>query len=142
MSVNIKQNADASAGFQGTDGDDGPFIITDFRYTATSASIPIFIAPRRMIVKGVTVRVETAGTDVGAVTATIVRVASGTAIASGTALHSGTADLKGTAATNQALALSTTSTTLDIPAGTAIGVILSGVMTAATGVIMVALAPA
>ncbi len=140
MGISLKQNADMSAGLQGSDADDGPFIVSNERYTATSASTPIFIAPRRMIIKGITVRVEATGTDAGAVTATIVRAVSGTAISAGTALHSGTANLKGTAATNQPLAL--TAGTLDIPAGTAIGVIFSGVMTAASGVIMVAMAPA
>lgn len=138
----LKQNQDLSMGIQGTDLNDGDFIPIDIEWTASSVDKVSFVATRRYIVKAITARVEAAGTDGGAVTAVIRRAASGTAIASGTAMHSGSINLKGTAATNQALTLSTTASDLDIPAGTAIGIDFTGVLTSATGVVVVSLAPA
>lgn len=138
----LKQNTDASMGIQGTDLDDGAFVFCDFQWNPNSLDSSFYVAPRRMIVKGIYARVDAAGTDAGAVTAAIKRAASGTAISAGTALHSGTINLKGTANTNQAITLSTTAADLDIPAGTAIGIDFTGVMTAATGSVTVAMAPA
>lgn len=143
MSVNLVQNADMSAGLQGTDGDQGAFIMRDFQFTTTTvASNTIFVAPRRLIVKSINVRLDVAGTDAGAVTATIVRAASATAISAGTALHTGTANIKGTANANQALTLAASAATLDIPAGTAIGVNFTGVMTSAQGAVTISFCPA
>lgn len=140
--ITLKQNADLSMGLQGTDLDDGAFLMVSSEYLASSVDKVVFVAPRRCIVKSITWRVEVAGTDAGAVTAVIKKAASGTAIASGTALHSSSANLKGTAATNQTLTLSTTLSDLDIAAGTAIGIDFTGVLTSATGVVTIALAPA
>ena len=142
MAINIIQNDDASGGLQGTDLDQGPIIFVKSEYTASSVDKVFFVAPRRCIVKSITLRVEAAGTDAGAVSAVIKRAASGTAIGSGTALHSSSANLKGTAATNQTLTLSTTAADLDIAAGTAIGIDFTGTLTSATGVVTVALCPA
>lgn len=143
MAISIKQNADMSAGLQGTDGDDGPFMVQEFQYTATSpASNTMFVAPRRMVLKSIVSRPDVAGTDAGAVTATVFRAPSATAIGSGTALHTGTANIKGTAATNQSLTLAALATTLDIPAGTAVGVVFTGVMTSAVGSVTLSFAPA
>jgi hypothetical protein len=142
MSVNLKQNADGSAGLQGKDLDDGGFCVVDFNYNASSVDSTMFVASRAYVVKAIIGRPDVAGNDAGAVTATIRKAASGTAIASGTALHSGSMNLKGTAATNQSLTLSTTAGVLEIPAGTAICVDFTGTMTAAVGHISVILAPA
>lgn len=143
MAINLKQNADASAGLQGTDADDGAFLMRDFQYIATTAAAnTVFVAPRRMILKSINVRPDVAGTDAGAVTATVYRAPSGTAIGSGTALHTGTANIKGAAATNQSLTLATNAATLDIPAGTAVGVVFTGVMTSAQGAVTLAFCPA
>lgn len=111
------------------------------RWDANIADTVFFVASRQYIVKKITARVEVAGTDAGAVTAVVKKAASGTAITSGTALHSGTINLKGTAATNQALTLSTTASDLDIAAGNAIGLDLTGTPTAAVGCVTVWLAP-
>lgn len=139
MSVDIKQNADASMGLVGTDTGDGAFIMRDFQYTATSPTTnTVFVAPRRLVLKGINIRPDVAGTDAGAVTATVFRAPSGTATGSGTALHTGTANIKGTAATNQTLTLATNPATLDIPAGTAVGVVFTGVMTSAVGSVTLA----
>lgn len=142
MAVNLKANSNGSMGLQGTDMDDGGFLTLNIEYTASSVDKVCFIAPRKMIVTKIVGRPTVAGTDAGTVTAAIKKAASGTAITSGTALHSGTVNLKGTADTIQSLTLSTTAATLEVAAGTAIGVDFTGVLTAATGVITVTLAPA
>lgn len=142
MSVNLKQNADGSAGLQGKDLDDGGFEIVNMIYDANSVDRAYFVATRAYVVKGIVGRPTVAGTDAGAVTAVIKKAASGTAISSGTALHSSTYNLKGTAHTNQTLTLSTTASDLEIPAGTAIGLDFTGTLTAAVGAVTVCLAPA
>lgn len=141
MGVNLKQNPDGSMGLQGTDLGDGGFLPVTAEWTASSVDKVFFVADRAYRVKGAIARVTVAGTDAGAVTVAVRKVASGTAITSGTAIHSGTANLKDTANTNQTLTLSTTSTDLDIPAGTCLAVDFTGVLTAATGAVTVSLAP-
>ena len=138
----LKQNADASIGIQGSDLDDGAFLSINIEYNASAVDKVAFVATRRYIVKAITGRPTVAGTDGSAVTAVIKKAASATAITSGTALHSSTYNLKGTADTIQALTLSTTASDLEIPAGTAIGIDFTGTLTSATGVVSVVLAPA
>ena len=138
----LKQNADASIGIQGSDLDDGAFLSVNIEYNASAVDKVAFVATRRYIVKAITGRPTVAGTDGGAVTAVLKKAASATAITAGTALHSSTYNLKGTADTIQALTLSTTASDLDIPAGTAIGIDFTGTLTSATGVVSVVLAPA
>lgn len=145
MSVQIKQNADMSMGLQGTDLDEGGFVILQFPYNATAhasiLALPGTVCKRRMVVVNISGVPETAASN--AVTATVYKAPSGTALGSGTALHSGTFNLQGTAATNQTLTLSTTSGVLDVAAGSRIGVVISGVMGAAgNGCITVTMAPA
>jgi hypothetical protein len=145
MSINLKQNADMSGGLQGTDGDEGGFIVMSFPYNATAQasilSIGGVVCKRRMVVTDIKVVPEVATTN--AVTATVYKAPSATALASGTALHSGTGNLQGTAATNQTLTLSTTSGVLDVAAGNRIGVVISGAPGAAgAGCVTVTLAPA
>lgn len=110
-------------------------------WVAASVDKIFFVASRAYRVLAIRARPEAAGTDAGAVTATVKKAASATAIASGTVLHSGSIDLKGTAATNQLLTLSTTKADLEIAAGDAIGMDFTGTLTAATGVVTVLLAP-
>lgn len=141
MGVVVKQNPDGSAGLQGADLTDGEIVNIDMRYDANSVDQAFFVASRAYRVKSIIGRPTVAGTDGSAVTAVVKKAASGTAITSGTALHSSTYNLKGTAATNQTLTLSTTSTDLDIAAGDAIGIDFTGTLTAAVGVITVALCP-
>jgi len=141
-SVVLKQNADGSAGLQGSDRDNGGFVTIDIEYNASSVDKVSFVANRAYVVQGIRGRPTVAGTDGGAVTAVIKKAASATAITSGTALHSSTFNLKGTADTVQALTLSTTASDLEIPVGTAIGIDFTGTLTAATGVVSVVLAPA
>lgn len=147
MGVNIKQNADASMGLQGTDGDDGGFITHVFNWSAISNTSGAFLTvsgpvfSRRMVVKAITYVNDTAATN--AVTAALWKAPSGTALASGVALHTGTAALNGTAATNASLTLSTVAGALDVAAGSRIGFVISGTPGAAgVGTITVTLAPA
>ena len=147
MAINLKQNADASAGLQGTDGDDGAFLTFTIPYTAITHTTGAFltasthIVNRRMVVKAISGVVDTAATN--AVTASLFKAPSATAIGSGVALHTGSFNLQGTAATNQALTLSTVSGALDVAAGSRIGFVISGAPGAAGGgVITVTLAPA
>lgn len=138
----IKQNPNMGQGLQGTDLDDGAFIVIPFQWGPTSVDAVMFTAKRRMIVSDITAYIGAAGTDAGAVTAVLKRAPSGTALASGTALHTGSINLKGTASTNQTLTLATLADTLDIPAGTSIGIDFTGVLTAAYGAVTVTLMPA
>lgn len=118
------------------------FLPQTLSYKPTSnATNVLLVADRAYRVKAILGRVQAAGTDGSAVTATVYKAPSGTAIASGTALHTGTFNLKGTASTNQTLTLSSTAGVLDIAAGDTIGVILTGTLTTATGGITVALTP-
>lgn len=142
MSVNLKQNVDGSFGLQGRARLDGEFIPVVVEYIATSVDKVSALMTRPMRVKGIRGRVTVAGTDAGAVNATIRKVPSGTTIASGTALHIGTFDLKGTANTNQILTLaSPTGGIPDLEVGDSIAADFAGVLTAATGAITVWLAP-
>ena len=143
----LKQNSDASFGVQGSDLDDGAFVVLSMPYSAIGNTTGAFLVvstqvmARRMIVKSIVGVVDTAATN--AVTATVYKAPSATAIGSGTALHSGTFNLQGTAATNQTLTLSTTSGVLDVAAGNRLGFVISGAPGAAgVGLITVTLAPA
>lgn len=147
MAINLKQNADMSAGLQGTDGDDGAFVVVTMQWSAITNTTGAFLTvsgpvmKRRMIVKDITHVVDTTATN--AVTATLRKAPSGTALGSGTALHSGTASLQATAATPVALTLSTTASDLDVAAGSRIGFVISGAPGAAgVGSFTVTLAPA
>lgn len=142
MSVSIVQNARGDMGLQSSNKqDEGGFIPVNINWIAGDTDKIAFVADRPYRVKAIRVRVEVAGTDAGAVTAVVKKAASGTAITSGVALHSGTINLKGTAATNQTITLSTTSTDLDIAAGTCLGIDFTGVTTAAVGTVTVTLNP-
>jgi len=147
MAVNLKQNADMSAGLQGTDADDGGFIVVTLPWSAITNTTGAFLTvsgpvmARRMIVKDIRHVVDTTATN--AVTATLYKAASGTALGSGTALHSGTASLQATAATPVTLTLSATASVLDVAAGSRIGFVISGAPGAAgVGSFTVTLAPA
>lgn len=139
--VNIVQDDDGYMGLQGVDADAGAFIFCSSEYTASSVDKSFYVLPRACRIVGVTLRVDAAGTDAGAVTVQLRKVPSGTAIASGTAVLSSTLNLKGTANTNQTGALSTTAGVLDVAAGQALALDFTGVLTSATGTITVALCP-
>lgn len=147
MGVQLKQNADMSAGLQGTDGDDGGFVVITLPWSAINNTSGAFltvsgpIMNRRMVVKAISYVNDTVASN--AVTAVLYKAPSATAIGSGVALHSSTASLQATAATNAALTLSTTSGALDVAAGSRIGFVISGTPGAAgVGSFTVTLAPA
>lgn len=139
--INMKQLPDGSMGLEGSDAGNAPFVMETFVWNPSSVDSVFFVAPRAMVVQSIMPRVEVAGTDAGAVTAVIKKVASGTALTSGTALHSGSINLKGTAATNQSLTLSTTDTTVKLAAGDAIAIDFTGTLTAAVGAVTIGMNP-
>ena len=110
-------------------------------YETTAVSNHFFIADRAYRVTGIRGRPRVAGSDGGAVTATIEKCPSGTAIGSGTDLHTGTYDLKGTADTDQDLTLSGTVATLKLAAGDALSMVITGTTTAAVGAVTVTMVP-
>jgi hypothetical protein len=139
--VNIKQNLDGSAGWDGSGSPaGGAYVFVNIEYNAASVDKVAFVATRAYVVHSITGRPTVAGTDGGAVTAVIKKAASATAITAGTALHSSTYNLKGAADTIQALTV--TAADAAIPAGTAIGIDFTGTLTSATGVVTVCLAVA
>lgn len=86
-------------------------------------------------------RPRVAGTDGGAVTATIKKAPSATAIASGTDMLAASANLKGAADTNQSIALSATAAARRVAAGDAVGPDFTGTLTSATGTITLVFVP-
>lgn len=146
MAINLKQNADLSAGLQGTDAGDGEFILVTFPWNAVTNTAAVLavsgpVLTRRMIVKSIQHVTDVAAAN--AVTATVYKAPSGTAIGSGTALHSGTANLQATAATPVTLTLSSTSGVVDVAAGSRLGIVISGAVGATgVGAVTVTLAPA
>lgn len=128
-------------GMRGADDGAGQFLNASFPYAAASVDSVFFTASRAMRVEAIRGFVTVAGTDGGAVTATIRKVPSGTALASGTALHSGTFNLKGTAVTQQTLTVSTTPADLLLAAGDSLAVDFTGVLTSATGCVTVGMNP-
>lgn len=141
MAVNLVNPGTGEMDMVGADNAERGFVFASTEYVAASVDKTFFVAPRAMRIKYISGRVTVAGTDGSAVTAAVVKVASGTAITSGTALHSGTFDLKGTANTNQVLTLSTTAGVLDLAAGDALALDFTGTLTNATGTITVGMAP-
>lgn len=145
--IALKQNADASAGLQGTDLDDGGFVVLSLPYSAITNTSGTFLTcsghvlTRRMIVKAITGCPDTVSSN--AVTISMFKAPSATALGSGVALHTGSFNPNTGAATNQALTLSTASGALDVAAGSRIGFVISATMGAAgQGVITVTMAPA
>lgn len=110
-------------------------------YNASSVSKVFYTAQRPMYIYRAELRVEVAGTNGAAVTAQLVRVPSGTAVASGTELLTTAFNLKGTAATNQLGDLVTSSALLGLGQGDSLGIVFTGTLTSATGVLTVLLAP-
>lgn len=102
--------------------------------TALNYTAPFFIAQRDYYLIAMTERHEVAGSDAGAVTIMLKKVASGTAPASGTDMLSAGLSLKATANTNQSGALVTTAGGLTVPRGTALCMVTTGTLTAVQGV--------
>lgn len=138
--ANLIQNSDGSMGIgNATGGSTGEFVLDGRGWNASSVTSANFIASRPYIIKAVIARIETAGTDAGAVTATVYTAPAGTALASGTAISSAI-NLKGTALSHPAVTL-TAAALSPIPTGNAVGVVFSGVMTAASGGMSITMCP-
>lgn len=142
MGISLVQNTDGSAGMAGSGGGDGGFVCLSMRYDASSIDQVYFVAHRRYIVVDVRHWPLVAGTDAGAVTASVKHVASGSAVNTGTKPHTSTMDLKGTINTVQVMTLATDPADRIVAAGEGIGLDLTGVMTAAIGAVAVTLCPA
>lgn len=139
MGIQLKQLADASAGLEGTDLNNGSFIFISIPYNTTSPlTLSAITLPRRCIVQSVTVVPDVASTN--AVTAQVFKAPSGTALGSGTAV-SATMVLNGTAATTVTGAI--VAGTADCANGQRLGVVISGALGASgSGVVTIALNPA
>lgn len=139
MGVQLKQLADASAGLEGTDLNNGQFIFISIPYSTTTAlTLSGVTLPRRCVVQSVTLVPDVASSN--AVTATAYKASSGTALGSGTAL-TGTMALNGTAATT--VTGSIVAGTADCTSGQRVGIVISGALGAAgSGVVTIALNPA
>jgi hypothetical protein len=142
MGTNLKANADGSMGMEGVDKTAGELIFVNIPYTTASPlTLSSAVFSRACVVQSITAVPDVASTN--AVTATAFKAASGTALGSGTALHSGTYNLQGTAATNQSLTLSATTGVTSVPAGSRVGIVISGALGASgSGVVTIALTPA
>jgi len=141
MAVVLANRLDQSVGFYGVDGGEGDVLTVSTEYAASSVDKRFYVATRSMAVESIAGCVTTPGTDGGAVSAIIRKVASGTAVASGVALHSGTFNLKGGGNVNQPLVPSATAADLLLNAGDSLAVDFSGILTAAAGVIVVGMNP-
>lgn len=130
MGIQYKQLADGSAGLEGTALDNGAFVFISIPFLAgAAATISGPMLGRALQVQSITCVVDALATN--AVTATIVKAASGVALTAGTAMHAGTFNAQGTVNTNQALTMLTTAGVATIPAGSRVGINFSGVPGAA-----------
>ena len=141
MGTQIKQLPDGSTGMEGSAGGDGGFLPVSIPYSVPSGTVPMFIADRPYIVKAIRARQIAVGTG-GACTVSFYKSSSGTAIGSGTVLHSSSYNMVGTANTSYSMTLSTTASDLVLAAGDAIGYVVTGTATSATGVFTITLNPA
>ena len=136
--INIGTKSSASFVVSGLSG----AISLNFVYgEALPLDASFFVADRAYTVRSIIARPLVVGSDLSAVTAQVRRAPSGTAIASGTLMHAGTIDLKGTIETNQVLTLAAAAS-IAVPSGAAIGFDVTGVTTAARGVVSMILLPA
>lgn len=102
---------------------------------ATAANYGVFFtAPFACKVTAIVERHATAGSDAGAVTVMLKKVASGTAASAGTDMLSAGISLKGTADTNAAGSLSATAANLLLAAGDSLALVTTGTLTAVAGV--------
>lgn len=109
--------------------------VVNGEWNAASVDKRVFTALKPCRVVGMKATVTAAGTDAGAVTAVLCKVASGNAIdGAATPLHSSTINLKGTANTVQNLTNTTTLADLLLAPGDSIAIDFTGTLTAATGV--------
>lgn len=120
----------------------GGLVVASYVYGDASAiDGHFFWADRSYIVQSIGMRVTVVGSDAGAVTAQIRKCGAAAAPSAGTLLHSGTLNLKGTVDTTQQLTILTTQATITVNQFNTLALDVTGVTTAARGVISVALLP-
>lgn len=112
-------------------------------YAALGTFQVLYVAPRPMKVNKIVVRVGVIGSDGGAVTGVVNKMADGKAYndASKKIQHTGSINFKGTADTQQILGLTTTPGDNEMAAGDGLYLVPTGVTTAAIGVIVIELIP-
>lgn len=115
-----------------------PFVYGD----ATPIDASFVTVDRAYIVQSVIGRVLVAGTDPSAVTARVMKAASGVAMGSGLAVHTANINLKGSVDTNQVMTLAPLASTILLASGDSLGLDITGTATAARGVVSVLLLPA
>lgn len=138
--ANIVQGTRGEIGFEGSPSQSIGFVNASFSYDSNMNAKQFFVADRDFVVKAVTIRPMVAGTDSAAVMTIRKAANAGAMDSSATALHSSTINVKGTASTCQYQTVTASSSTL--PKGSALGIVASGTLTSATGVVTVLLAPA
>lgn len=123
----------------GTTGSIPHDVVVNFNYDIAGNAVDtwVFLADADYEVVGVRTIPTVAGTDVGAVTADVVKASGTTAVASGTTVLSATIDLKGTANTLITSTLTSTAANKRLASGDRLGVNFTGTLTAAVGLIQV-----
>lgn len=122
-------------------GTSGSIVATCLYGELLTTDMGFFVASRAYQIQSIIARPLVAGSDGDGVTGQIRKAPSGTAPASGTVVHSSTIDLKGTINTNQAITLSATPAAILLAAGDALALDVTGVLTAARGIVSVVLLP-
>jgi len=112
----------------------------ELRYTANTVTQKVFIAPFPLRVTAIQGVPRVAGSG-GACTFTFFKTPDLVAPASGTSLSPDSFNVAGTADTNQYLTLTNANGALDMVAGDAISMVLTGTPTSAVGVVVITVEP-
>lgn len=107
----------------------------------TPIDMPFFVADRQYLLLALNLRPIVAGTDGSAVTAVVRKPGSGIAPSGGSGLQSSTFNLKGTINVNQSATLVANTATLTLSTAEALAFVITGVPTAARGVLSALLLP-
>ncbi len=115
----------------------------EYGWSGTSLAVDtaFFVASRKWRVAAIRFVPVIAGTDVGAVTGVVRKCTGVQAPAAGVALHAGSFDLKGAINTVVAAALTAVAADLELAIGDRLAFDLTGVSTAAVGIVSVDLIP-
>jgi hypothetical protein len=108
---------------------------------AAPADGVFFVADRPYFIVSAVARIIVAGTDPGVVTAQIRKANNTASLPAGAVLHAGTINLKGAVDTNQVVALVANEGTRTIQTNWSVGMDVTGVTTAARGVVSLLLLP-
>jgi len=141
MAIVLKQLGDSSMGLEGRAGDAGAFIFINIPYSTTSPlSLSGAVIPRTCVVQSITLSPDVSSTN--AVTAQAFAAPTTVLLASGTALGA-VMVTNGAVGANVVGALSAVAGALLVPAGSRVGIVISGALGAAgSGVATIGLNPA